>query len=232
MGCDIHLYVEAKAGDNWESQDKWVEEDGEKDVDYSDRFYTSRNYDLFAILANVRNGHGFAGVKTGEGFKPISEPRGLPIDVTSDVGNLSERWGVHGHSHSWFTLKELLEYDWTQVTSHTGVVSGKEYLDWCSYRKGQGLSPTSWCGAISGRGVKVITPQEMDKLIELHKLDRWSSPAEGGPLNNYYTQINWTEAYYQSAREFLGTCLPRLLKLAQMRNNDYSSVRIVFWFDN
>jgi len=30
----------------------------------------NRNYDLFAILANVRNGHGFAGIKTGGGIRP------------------------------------------------------------------------------------------------------------------------------------------------------------------
>jgi hypothetical protein len=44
-----------------------------------------RNYDVFAILANVRNGRGFAGVVTGGGFNPIAMPRGLPPDVSPEV---------------------------------------------------------------------------------------------------------------------------------------------------
>ena len=39
-----------------------------------------RSYDCFAVLAGVRNGRGFAGVDTGDGFNPISKPRGLPND--------------------------------------------------------------------------------------------------------------------------------------------------------
>lgn len=39
-----------------------------------------RHYQLFSVLADVRNGYGFAGVPTGEWVKPISSPRGIPQD--------------------------------------------------------------------------------------------------------------------------------------------------------
>ena len=51
-------------------------------VGYNYEPYGDRNYNLFAILANVRNGTAFAGCKTGEGFNPISNPKGVPSDAS------------------------------------------------------------------------------------------------------------------------------------------------------
>ncbi len=90
-------------------------------------WYPGRNYNEFAILANVRNGRGFAGIKTGEGFNPIADPKGLPKDVSDDVASDSRAYGSDGHSHSWLTLKELIatpEY-WDQKTVFEG--EAKEY---------------------------------------------------------------------------------------------------------
>ena len=47
---------------------------------------------LFAILAGVRNGYGFAGCDTGDGFRPIAPPRGLPGDVSPEVAEEARRW--------------------------------------------------------------------------------------------------------------------------------------------
>ena len=56
MGCDIHMMAKVQQDNgSWKNA-------GEIDG--------NRNYDLFAILANVRNGHGFAGIKTGGGIRP------------------------------------------------------------------------------------------------------------------------------------------------------------------
>ena len=72
MGCDIHLYVERKVpGIGWVSLE---------DPNEHYNGLTNRNYSIFAILANVRNGRGFAGIVTGTGFNPISEPRGLGLE--------------------------------------------------------------------------------------------------------------------------------------------------------
>lgn len=82
----------------------------------ADWAYDGRNYNLFAILADVRNGRGFAGSYTGEGFNPIAEPKGIPNDLSPEVTESFHYWEGDGHSHSWFTLQDLLDYDWDQNT--------------------------------------------------------------------------------------------------------------------
>lgn len=97
------------------AEDEW-EKDNYGPTVYKGWAYEGRNYDLFAILADVRNGYGFAGSYTGEGFKPISDPKGLPEDISEEIKKRSDDYGSNGHSHSWFTVKELTEYDWEQET--------------------------------------------------------------------------------------------------------------------
>jgi len=198
---------------------KYNSEDVSKKINYDKLFKhpleVGRNYDLFAILANVRNGYGFAGCDTGDGFIPIDEPRGLPGDVTDDVKKESDGWGINGHSHSWFTLRELLEYNWDkQVTEHRGVVSAEEYIAW----KEKGGCPESWCGDISGRDVKHLTNSEMDRAI-----------AEGN-TEHCYTSVSWKETYGESVSHFTENTIPALRKLVQPEDPD--AVRIVFWFDS
>jgi hypothetical protein len=105
MGCDIHIFAEVKIEGKWEVVKEKVFK-GYQDEPTSEPF-GFRSYDTFAILANVRNGRGFAGVKTGEGFIPISEPKGLPDDVSEKVKGSAEHWDLDGHSHSYHTLKDL-----------------------------------------------------------------------------------------------------------------------------
>ncbi len=237
MGCDIHLYVEVKTPEGWRSADKWSKEDyGEDgsrvDVDYDDRFYRDRNYDLFAILADVRNGRGFAGCDTGDGFKPIAAVRGLPQDVSPDVKASSDRWDCDGHSHSWLTVAELLAYDWTQVTNIRGLVSASEYVEWCRWRRRSGEPPESYCGGTSGT---VLSEDELKAKTETIK-----SRFEGkgfGWWKDYvsavaaevrvYAPFELAQPYYKCARSFWSDCIPRLLHLGKPED-----VRIVFWFDN
>lgn len=61
-------------------------------------------------------------MKTGEGYRPISEPKGIPSDASSDYKMEAEEWGCDGHSHSYLTVAELKAYDWTQTTINTGLV--------------------------------------------------------------------------------------------------------------
>ena len=69
-----------------------VEDDGgHLYVPYEKRIYIGRCYSLFALLANVRN---YAEIT------PISNPRGLPNDVSEIVKEMSDQWGCDGHSHS------------------------------------------------------------------------------------------------------------------------------------
>lgn len=242
MGCDIHLFVEKrffkyddeeKENGVWVSADKWSineyyylypdDKESMLHVDRDDCFYTGRNYDLFAILANVRNGHGFIGCDTGDGFIPIffipiSMPRDLPGDISPEVKAQADDWGADGHSHSWLTLKELLEYDWQQVTKHHGWVDEETYKQF----KETG-NPYPCCGGVSGLNVVHIGNEELDKII--------SGEAQREEGKSYYTKIEWEKTYADCCKTFTNKTLPKLKKLAR-DENDYENIRIVFWFDN
>lgn len=225
MGCDIHTFIEIKQNRVWELFDwrkKYEDgtyEDGEVKYNYDgyfdDPFYIHRNYNLFAVLANVRNGRGFAGIPTGSGFKPIDYPRGLPDDVTTEVEIASDRYGVDGHSHSYLTIKELLDYDWDgQVTTQYGVVEVDEYKVFKQNGK-----PNSWSGDISGGMVRKVSNEEMDNLI--------AGNSELLKTLTYCTTVKWTESY----RDAVGPWWFKTLdKLAELGSPD--DVRLVFWFDN
>lgn len=127
MGCDIHVYAEVQENGKWKRSDLEVPDD--------------RNYWTFGILANVRNGYGFAGVDTGDAVRPISEPRGLPADrATFDDDDV---W-LGDHSFSWLTLAELKAYPMDQTMTIRGVVSGSQ-RDLVR----AGKCPESWCGGKS-----------------------------------------------------------------------------------
>lgn len=214
MGCDIHFFVETKQQDgSWQSADEWADDDGYKHV--KEELYGDRNYSLFAILADVRNGRGFAGVQTGEGYNPIAAPRGLPDDVSKEVFECSEEWGIDGHSHSWFTLAELKAYDWDQVTKRCGIVDMVEFERYAKEGK-----PQSWCGGIGGPGIKIVSNEEMSLLMADKSLKERGF--------HYHTQVWWEETY----RESVGTAFltDTLTKMEALGNPE--NVRAVFWFDN
>ena len=239
MGTDIHLYVERRDGDKWVSCDAWEPDSYEPNtmsVPYKKHFYSDRNYDVFAILADVRNGRGFAGVDTGDGFVPLVQPRGLPDDLSPELH--AEAEASLDHTPSWVTVQELMDYDWTRTTNKRGVVSAVEYAQWAGWRRGAGKGPESYCGGISGRDIKHITEEEMAVLVrdteKAVRAEATDHPTNGQVrdivgqrLKNLYCQVSWTEPYYEAASNFLSECLPKLWRLGKPEN-----VRIVFWFDS
>ena len=82
MGCDIHLYIEyqKKGINDWKI--------------FGDEFRLPRDYDMFGILARVRN-------KTKYSFKP----KGIPTDFSEiNIANVPDY-----HSHSWLNYFEFSE---------------------------------------------------------------------------------------------------------------------------
>lgn len=231
MGCDIHLYVEVKKDGKWVSADTWETDDGWTDV--TKHFYSGRNYDLFAMLANVRNGRGFAGCDTGDGFNPISEPKGLPEDVSPEVKKLSEQWDADGHSHSHLTVQELLDYDWTQTTTKRGIVDAPTFFEWSRWQRSEGLGPDNYCGGVSGGSIREITEEEMKALIDkalVNFLDEsvfFKKKVIETSLPHEYCSVSWKTPYYRAAGEFLSETFFRLIRLGKPED-----VRIVFFFDN
>ena len=111
MGTDIYPVVEVRQGDG-----PWTAVLPPGECGYSSWDF-GRSYDSFAVLAGVRNGVGFAGIDTGDGFKPISKRRGLPED--RHLRN-KENYGEYGHS--WLLVSEILAYDWEQKTKKRGWI--------------------------------------------------------------------------------------------------------------
>lgn len=93
MGCDIHGWLEIRTGESWRAAHK-VPRD--------------RTYDMFGILAGVRN---------YVNAEPISEPRGLdPEDLSFWAKDDYNGWLADAHGASWLNWKDISEYDWTQIS--------------------------------------------------------------------------------------------------------------------
>ena len=236
MGCDIHFYVEKQVNGVWQSADHWEPSEStgdegmsELEAPYKTQYYSGRNYNLFSILADVRNGSGFAGCDTGNGFVPLDDPRGLPDDVSEEVKAVSDRWEGDGHSHSWFAVSELLEYDWTQTTKHRGFVNAAQYYDWNRWRREEGEGPESYCGDVYSASIEKVTVAEMRTRIEAVTAGDWYRSEEKvlSELPDLYCQVEWEQPYFKAARGFLSDTMPRLWRLGKPED-----VRIVFWFDN
>lgn len=143
MGTDIHPIVQVRQPDGpWESVKIPANDDYGNLLD-------GRNYNLFAVLGDVRNGTRFAGILTSSGFTPISSDRGIPEDAGFAVDNdgyvrcfahredveLDDeddeqphwscnecRW-MGDHSYGYVTLAELLAYPWSEAKTYlTGVM--------------------------------------------------------------------------------------------------------------
>jgi len=216
MGCDIHFHVEIQSENGvWLSADKWEYKDDYINVVYSDQFYNGRNYGLFSILAGVRNGTGFAGCDTGDGFEPIDSPRGLPDNLSFEVKVRADQWGHDGHSHSHLTLKEIKDFDFkSKKTKRRGFV----YLDtYLQMEKQKNKTPDFYFGDTNMTKVKCndIKGFSKDEIVKRYG-------------NNVCVQLEWDISYYDVAKCFIDNTLPKMSEL----NSDPNKVRAVFWFDN
>ena len=116
MGCDIHIIAEYRhttdpwliniepAFENLDYQNMrchpnevWYTENESRFLARPDR---GRNYTRFYILAGVRDGE----------YKPISDPKGLPEDVSVKTAGCVVEDYFGDHSFSWLTLGEMEVY--------------------------------------------------------------------------------------------------------------------------
>lgn len=90
MGCDIHSHAERKEQGKWEKIDN-IEP------------FRIRAYSVFGFLADVRN---YSAVS------PISQPRGIPPDVSRAVAEDYDKWAGDVHTPSWLSVAELVGVDY------------------------------------------------------------------------------------------------------------------------
>ena len=129
MGCDIHFFTEVYTANDyegpgnlaedrnkkleeflegkplterWVSGDKWEFTDDEYPYWENDNRIGRNDY-LFGLLAGVRSEE-----------EVICYPKGIPDNISSGYNYMLEYWDGDGHSHSYYTLAELLEINWDQ----------------------------------------------------------------------------------------------------------------------
>jgi hypothetical protein len=191
------MYVERFIDGRW-----CLEKNPELCSDYGS-VYSGRSYSLFSILAGVRDYYG---------MQSISEPKGLPADVSEAVRGESDDYGCDGHSHSHLTLAELLAFNWDQTATVKGYVQLGNYGRW---KASEELFPDSWCQGTSG---EIVSNEQADRLLANPDLTRGSFT---------YTHCEWEVPYRELDGGFLDIVENKLRPLG-----DPEHVRIVFWFDN
>ena len=110
MGCDIHSFAERRN----KQTNKW-EKVGENPFDW-------RSYSMFAFLAGVRN---------YDHCEPLSEPKGLPNDISDEVKEeYGDGDGWYYHSASFLTAKELLDFDYDKTFWNRRVTKQTSSNSW------------------------------------------------------------------------------------------------------
>ena len=108
MGCDIHCFAEVKTSRGWQPHDTEVnpDKDDQGQPEYQMvEVFDGRDYRVFSMLADVRS--------RGDGYI-IRQPRGIPLDPSKWYQEKLDDWKVDAHSHSWLTLRELDDFNWTR----------------------------------------------------------------------------------------------------------------------
>lgn len=202
MGCDIHLYTEYQNKEGiWTTGDIWEPSKYGEGLVVPGRFraYDSRNYNFFAWLANVRN------QTWGEYITPISEPKGIPENCCSEIKEMIKQWEGDGHSHSFFTFKELedaYEKMREDKIEFNGAVNpsnpNPKFQTWLQQKpEERGAPPDGYCAA----GTHCIPMKWVETLEELLKWP-WNE------LRDFLWNLQWD------------------------KNITSDKVRIVFFFDN
>lgn len=139
MGCDIDAWVEAKRGGRWTKSgpvfplSEWETKYYADRPGYRRHIWDERNYAMFGVLADVRN---YSAVP------PLDEPRGWPEDSPADRDD--EYWDCH--SASYYTLKELLDFDWSTPCEDRRVTVGGDGGCTCPPGAGQMTTYAEHCG--------------------------------------------------------------------------------------
>jgi hypothetical protein len=239
MGCDIHIAIEQFDTDT----NKWVlhpsctvEREDPDPSDPEDQGYMTingpyhgRNYALFARLADVRN---------DSGIEPISPPKGVPNDASTEYLEWVARWDMDGHSHSYLTLAELLDA-FDGVYPERGIVSERDYIR--LLMTGQ---PGTWSGGIWGKDIEIVQPYEFLDLFDERDLFGDERKSKRDPEKRYYVEAQWFNSWKESARDFVEEVVWKMRgslwsnekdadgKPKRVKRLEPDQIRACFFFDN
>ena len=106
MGCNIHAYIETKRKRIFWKQNCWKLLEVFPYVKDAEGYgcHFSRNYNLYAYLADVRS--------YSDKSLAIVPPRGVPEDASKIYRELVRQDGYDGHTNRRLTLDELMQIPW------------------------------------------------------------------------------------------------------------------------
>lgn len=243
MGTDIHYVFQKKTQDS-EGKESWETLNLDYgfhfyDGDYEDgEYYIGRHYLLFAVLAGVRNGYGFAGTYRHEPLIPIAEGRGLPDGITSDWFDNDVSYGVYGygyvtedkpksesldlgdHSFNWLLGSEIL--DWFKeehCITQVGILGKEEYFKWTNNGYGE---PNSYCNAAFGSDIVLFDETNSEEspfklpFKLAHTFERYA--------NVTHVRVSWKQSINESLSKFKG--------MVQKVVDEHGEIRMVMGFDS
>ena len=189
MGTDIHSVFQKRTENGWE--------------DVGTNYDEPRHYVLFAWIGDVRNGYGFAGIKTHNKIVPLSSGRGLPEDFQHTVEDWEychgDKW-LGDHSHSWLTADEILNATPPKII-RSGVITIEQYNKWDG-----GEPEGGWCGGISGPAVVLVESES--------EIDNKTT----------HIRVSWEE----DTKEYFEYFINEVKRLKDL----HGEVRFVFGFDS
>lgn len=224
------------------------------------RPYQGRNYNLFSVLADVRNTRSTSNIfdpsmeyEERDSILPLALPKGIPDNASKGWKKECKRWGLDFHSHSYFTLQELLDGieagAFKQVIHQRGYVSLRQYLT----LKETGETPDSWSAYTSAPSMKEDEWEALsdeEKKPHLEEVEEHSNEFFGGSV---YIRTEWEWNLESAMGEFMRTIeelklnAPRSVKPGihdltwkqrremshdELFDYDYTRIRLVFAFDN
>jgi hypothetical protein len=252
MGCDEHFFLEVKTDGKWRPYHNKVrneywkpgdEYEREWELPQFEQFTGGRNYNAYAIIADVRNGMSVLG--GGRAFIPIAEAKGLPNDVSSEVREESDRWDSDGHSHTWLTLAELLAYPWYRYSTIYGDIGIREYAAWSEFRRKENRGPEDYSSSTSGGGIVHMTMAEADEYLNKKREElgseyydwvygrgKFPPRRQFFDVEKIYVTAQWNRPYTEAVGDLYTRGIPEMIRVRDELGLTNDEVRAVGWFDN
>lgn len=202
MGTDIYFAVESRTGGTWERCEAMLP-DPESGTLNRRSWYDERNYELFFLLAGLESPR-----PVGPPSAVISEPRGLPEDLSDETAREFSRFLASGtFGMSWLSAHDLVAYDWHQPVTNTYFAT----------------RPTSM--RRRGRRSRMLSDDEVRRHVQQNGVPPVGWGRAGSSRDGVQVTAVRTPALL--AGEFLEV----VHRIESLSPDDPLGARCVFWFD-
>lgn len=221
MGTDMNIYAEQYINERWQFIGEMRE-----DISYGSDLahqktyhpkdlYDTRNYGLFAILADVRN---------DEGYECIAPRRGIPHDLSPEIKSYFETFQSTESSTTWLPQDEKQRAAWIAYDQDMELRPG-----WLTLEE---LVNFDW------RGKRIQRYGRVDERVaHLFHPDRgfpFREWPEGIPCG-YSRMPKWSDAcnasWTETYAEAVGSDFLELLDTFSRQYGMSKGIRFVFWFN-